>query len=147
MQVILLEDIDRVGKKGSIINVSDGYARNFLLPKKKAVEATPVNKKRLEEELKHAEVRLEKEKEVLLALAGKINNASVAIAQKVGEGDRLFGSVTAMDIVDALAKDGIHIDKKKIHLENPIKELGAFTVPIKLHPEITAELKVKVVKA
>lgn len=147
MQVILLEDIDRVGKKGSIINVSDGYARNFLLPKKKAVEATPVNKKRLDEELKHAEARLEKEKEVLLALAGKINNASVAIAQKVGEGDRLFGSVTAMDIVDALAKEGIHIDKKKIHLENPIKELGAFTVPIKLHPEITAELKVKVVKA
>lgn len=147
MQVILLEDIDRVGKKGSIINVSDGYARNFLLPKKKAVEATPVNKKRLDEELKHAEARLEKEKEVLLALAGKINNASVAIAQKVGEGERLFGSVTAMDIVDALAKEGIHIDKKKIHLENPIKELGAFTVPIKLHPEITAELKVKVVKA
>lgn len=147
MQVILLEDIDRVGKKGSIINVSDGYARNFLLPKKKAVEATPVNKKRLDEELKHAEARLEKEKEVLLALAGKINNASVAIAQKVGEGDRLFGSVTAMDIVDALAKEGIHIDKKKIHIENPIKELGAFTVPIKLHPEITAELKVKVVKA
>ncbi len=147
MQVILLEDIDRVGKKGVIINVSDGYARNFLLPKKKAVEATPVNKKRLEEELKHAEARLEKEKEVLLALAGKINNASVTIAQKVGEGDRLFGSVTAMDIVDALAKEGVHIDKKKIHIENPIKELGAFTVPIRLHPEITAELKVKVVKA
>jgi len=147
MQVILLENIDRVGKKGAIINVSDGYARNFLLPKKKAVEATPVNKKRLEEELKHAEKRLEKEKEVLQALAGKINSASVTIAQKVGDGDRLFGSVTAMDIVDALAKEGVHIDKKKIHIENPIKELGAFTVPIKLHPEITAELKVNVVKA
>lgn len=147
MQVILLEDIDRVGKKGAIINVSDGYARNFLLPKKKAVEATPVNKKRLDEELKHAEARLGKEKEALQILAGKINNASVTIAQKVGEGDRLFGSVTAMDIVDALAKEGIHIDKKKIHIENPIKELGAFTVPIKLHPEITAELKVSVVKA
>lgn len=147
MQVILLEDIERVGKRGGIINVSDGYARNFLLPKKKAVEATPVNKKRLEEELKHAEERHKKEKEELEAFAVKINNASVTIAQKVGEGDRLFGSVTAMDIVDALAKEGIHIDKKKIHIENPIKELGAFTVPIKLHPEITANLKVLVVKA
>lgn len=147
MQVILLEDIDRVGKKGAIINVSDGYARNFLLPKKKAVEATSVNKKRLEEELKHAEERHKKEKEELEAFAGKINNTSITISQKVGEGDKLFGSVTSMDIVDALSKEGIRIDKKKIQLESPIKELGAFTVPIKLHPEIIANLRISVVKA
>ncbi|MEK6681066.1 MAG: 50S ribosomal protein L9 [Nitrospirota bacterium] len=147
MQVILLEDIDRVGKKGAIINVSDGYARNFLLPQKKAVEATSVNKKRLEEELRHAEDRHKKEKEELEAFAGKINNTSITISQKVGEGDKLFGSVTSMDIVDALSKEGIRIDKKKIQLESPIKELGAFTVPIKLHPEIIANLRISVVKA
>ncbi len=147
MQVILLENIDRIGKKGAIINVSDGYARNFLLPKKKAVEATSVNKKRLEEELKHAEDRHKKEKEELEAFAGKINNISITISQKVGEGDKLFGSVTSMDIVDALSKEGIRIDKKKIQLESPIKELGAFTVPIKLHPEIIANLRISVVKA
>ena len=147
MQVILLEDIDRVGKKGAIINVSDGYARNFLLPKKKAVEATSVNKKRLEEELKHAEERHKKEKEELEAFAGKINNTSITISQRVGDGDKLFGSVTSMDIVDALSKEGIRIDKKKIQLESPIKELGAFTVPIKLHPEIIANLRISVVKA
>lgn len=147
MQVILLEDVERTGKRGAIIKVADGYARNFLIPKKKAVEATPANKKRIEEELKLIEAKYKKEKEGLEAIAARINDITITIAHQAGEGDKLFGSVTSMDIADALAKEGIHIDKKKIHLENPLKELGAFAVPIKLHPEITATLKVQVSKA
>ncbi len=147
MQVILLEDVEKIGKKGIVVKVAEGYARNFLIPKKKAVEATEANKNRLEEELKQAEAKYKKEKENLTSIAARINNTTVTIAHLAGEGDKLFGSVTSMEIVDALSKEGIRIDKKKIYLENPIKELGVFTVPIKLHTEITAELKVRVVKA
>lgn len=147
MKVILKEDIKGVGKLGEIINVAEGYGRNFLIPRKKAVEATPENVKVMEREQKKIEAQLKESVHEAEELQKKVNEGSVTIARQVGEGEKMFGSVTSADIAEVLEKEGINIDKKQIHLDKPIKELGLFHVPVKIHQDITADLKVWVVKA
>lgn len=148
MKVILLENVKSLGKKGDVVNASDGYARNMLFPKKLAVPATDSNKKDLEakkrSEEKHAAEVLAEAKE----LKEKIEKGSITLSIKVGEGGRTFGSVSSKEIVQAAKSQlGLELDKKKIQLAQPIKELGTAKVPVKLHPQVTAELKVNVKEA
>ncbi len=145
MQVILKENVKNLGNVGDLVNVKDGYARNFLIPKGLAVEANPKNIKMLEHERKKIQELARKAKLSAEGLASKIGDTTVVITAKAGEENRLFGSVTAMDIAEALKKQGIEIDKRKIILEEPIKRLGNYTVKIKLHPDITSQLNVQVV--
>lgn len=147
MQIILKEEIEKVGKIGDIVVVADGYARNFLIPKNLAVEATPKNIKRIEHEKRLIAEKMKKAKKEAEDVAKRFAEITVTIPVQVGEEGKLFGSVTTMDIAAALEKEGIPVERKKIFLENPIKELGEYTVPIKIHPEVTANLKVQVVKA
>jgi len=146
MQIVLKEDIDKLGRRGEVVKVADGYARNYLLPLGKALPATPGNLKVIEREKRRYVVRLSKEKEETEALSGRIQALSLTIVRKVGEGDMLYGSVTSGDIAEALSKDGVVVDKRRIQLAEPIKSLGIYTIPIRLHPEVTAEVKVWVVK-
>ncbi len=146
MQVILLEDIPSLGKAGDLVKVSDGYGRNYLIPKKKAIFATEKNLKALETQRAFIQSRMGKEKRNAENLAQKIEALSCNIAKPVGESGKLFGSVTSMDIETFLKENGIEVDRKKIILEEPIKNLGMFSIPIKLHPEVTAKLKVWVVQ-
>lgn len=146
MKVILREDVERVGKAGDLAEVSDGHARNYLIPKKLAAEATEKNVKALEHARRLISDKVRKEKKGALELAKKISESSVTIPVKVGEEDKLFGSVTAKDIAEVLLREGINIDKKKILLESPLKELGTFEIPVKLHHETIANLKVSIVK-
>ena len=148
MKVILLQDVKSLGKKGEIVNVNDGYARNFILPKKLGLEATGKNlndlKLQKNNEKKVAEENLEAAKE----LAAKIAEAKIVTHIKVGEGGRTFGSVSSKEIATACKEQhGIEIDKKKIQLPSPIRTLGVTMDPIKLHPKVTAELKVHVKEA
>ena len=148
MKVILLEDVKALGKKGEIVNVNDGYARNFILPKKLGSEATSKNLNDLK--LKKAnEARLAQEQlEEAQALGKKIEAGKVELAIKIGEGGRAFGSVSSKEIASAVKEQmGYDIDKKKIQLKDAIKALGTHTVPVKLHPKVTAELKVIVTGA
>ena len=146
MEVILRADIDKLGARGQAVNVAAGYARNYLFPKKLAVPATEANKKIIEQE-RLAHLRHEaKEKTGAEDLAGLLAGVSVTLAEKAGEMDQLFGSVTVKDIVEALARRGFDIDRRKIHLEEPIKQLGDHKVPIRLHREVTVEITVQVVK-
>jgi large subunit ribosomal protein L9 len=146
MEVILLDEIDKLGSFGAVVKVADGYARNYLLPKKLALEATAQNKKRVETERKLRELQAGREKARLEELAQLLEKTPCTIRKQVGENDRLFGSVTAIDIVKSLKEEGIEVDKKNIVLKEPLKALGIYTVSVKLHPEVTAELKVWVVK-
>ncbi len=145
MQIILLEDVKAHGKKGDIVNVSDGYARNFIIPKKLGLEATPKNLNDLKLQ-KAAE--LKKQKEILEAaqkLKAEIEEKSIQLTIKAGEGGRTFGSISTKEIQQAMKEQlGYDIDKKKFTLNNPIRNMGTYTVPIKLHPNVVAELKVKV---
>ncbi len=145
MQVILLEDVKALGKKGEVVKVSDGYARNFILPKKLGLEATPKNLNDLKLQ-KAAEAKLAQEiLEQARVLAKEIESKSVLLKIKAGEGGRTFGSVSTKEIAIALKEQlGHDIDKKKLVLNDPIKNMGTYTVPVKLHPKVTAELKVKV---
>ena len=146
MEVILREDIEKLGSRGEVVKVADGYARNFLLPKRLAVVANESNKKIVEQE-RHAHVRREaKLVDEAQDLSKLLTGVSVTIAQKAGEADQLFGSVTSKDIAEALALQNFTIDRRKIHLEEPIKQLGEFKVPVKLHKDVTAEITVVVVK-
>lgn len=146
MKVILNRDIKGLGKEKDIIDVSDGYARNFLIPKGFALKSTPANFK-IVAEGKRRELKLkEKEKEIFLELARKIEEISCTIAAKAGVDGKLYGSVTSQDIYEALVKEGIKMDKKKIGLEEPIKNLGIYQVGIELHPEVKATLKVWVIE-
>jgi large subunit ribosomal protein L9 len=146
MEVILREDIERLGSRGQVVKVADGYARNFLLPKRLAVAATDANRKIVEQE-RQAHLRREaKQKSEAEDLSKLINGVTVTIAQKAGENDQLFGSVTAKDVADALALKNFTIDRRKVQLEEPIKQLGEFKVPVRLHKEVTAEVTVQVVK-
>ncbi len=145
MQVILREDIDKLGKIGDTVRVKEGFARNFLIPMKKALEATPKNMKALEHAKKMVNDRIRQLKKEASAVADTINNLSVTITAKTGEEGKLFGSVTSMDIAEAAKAQGVAIDKKKIHLEEPIKRLGDHTVTVKLHSDVTADIKVSVV--
>ena len=148
MKIILLEDVKGVGKKGQTINASDGYARNFILPKKLGVEATPANMNTLKLQQKAEEKRKAEELAQARAAAEKLENLTVNIAVKTGEGGKLFGSVTNKEIAAALEKQhGLKIDKKKIVLADQIKMVGERHVGVKLHPQVTAELKVKITEA
>ena len=146
MKVILMEDISKLGSMGNMVHVKDGFARNYLIPRKLAVPANPQNVKSLEHQkalISQKKNRIKKEAE---HLAGKIENASCTIAKPTGEEDKLFGAVTSKDIEESLQEEGIVVDRKKIHLDEPIKSLGIYKIPIKLHPEVTANLKIWVVK-
>ena len=146
MDVILREDIDKLGHRGQVVKVAPGYARNFLLPKKLAVAATESNKKIVEQE-RHAHLRKEaKLKGEAEDLSKLMNGVTVTIAQKAGENDQLFGSVTSKDVVDALAASNFTIERRKVQLDEPIKQLGEFKVPVRLHKDVTAEITVVVVK-
>jgi large subunit ribosomal protein L9 len=146
MEVILREDIERLGARGQVVNVSPGYARNYLLPKRLAVPATEANKKIIEQE-RQAHLR----REAKLAadaqeLARMMEGLALTISQKAGEADQLFGSVTAKDIAELLARKNFTIDRKKIVLEEPIKQLGEYKIPIRLHKEVTVEVTLNVTR-
>jgi len=146
MEVILREDIEKLGNRGEVVKVASGYARNFLLPRKMAVAATAANKKIVEQE-RQAHLRKEaKLKNEAQDLAQLVTGVVVTIPQKAGENDQLFGSVTTKDIGDALAAKNFTIDRRKVHLEEPIKQLGEYKVPVRLHKDVTAEITVIVVK-
>jgi large subunit ribosomal protein L9 len=146
MQIVLKEDIDKLGRRGEVIKVADGYARNYLLPLGKALPATAGNLKVIEREKRRYVVRLSKEREENEALSRKIQALSLTLVRKVGENDVLYGSVTSGDIAEALSQEGVGVDKRRIQLQDPIKSLGIYNVPIRLHPEVTTEVKVWVVK-
>ncbi len=146
MEVILREDVERLGSRGQVVKVADGYARNFLLPKRLAVAASESNKKIVEQE-RQAHLRREaKQKGEAEDLAKLLGGVTVTIAQKAGENDQLFGSVTSKDVADALAQQNYTIDRRKVQLDEPIKQLGEFKVPVRLHKDVTAEVTVMVVK-
>jgi len=146
MRVVLREDIEKLGRRGEVVKVAAGFARNFLLPKGKALEATDGNLKRIEREKRRYLLRVAKEKEEMEAVARRIEGISLTLVRKVGEHDVLYGSVTSADIAEALEKEGVSIDRRRIQLADPIKSLGIYAVPVKLHPEVRAEIKVWVVK-
>src|SRR5271169_1730698 len=146
MEVILREDVEKLGTRGQLVKVASGYARNFLLPKRLAVAASESNKKIVEQE-RQAHLRREAKVESEAQDLGKmLTSVSITISQKAGENDQLFGSVTSKDIAEALENQGYTIERRKIVLEEPIKTLGEFQVPVRLHREVTAEVTVHVVK-
>lgn len=148
MKVILLEDVKALGKKGQVVNVSDGYARNLLLPKKLGVEATGKNMNDLKLQKAHEDKVAQENLDAAKAFAEELKNKQVTVGIKVGEGGRTFGSISAKEIAEAAkAQLGYELDKKKLQLSAPIKELGTTMVPIKLHPKVTGELKVVVKEA
>ena len=145
MKLILLEDVKSVGKKGDIVNKNDGYALNYLIPKKLAVEATKANMNDLELKKKAEEKRKKEELEEAKKIAEQLNDKVVKVSVKAGENGKVFGSVTKKEIADALAKQtGMDIDKKKISFDAPIKMVGRRIVKIKLHPQVTVELAVEI---
>jgi len=146
MDVILVKDVDTLGKEGTVVHVKPGYARNYLIPRGLALSATPEHQRMLEARQRHAaakQVRLRQQAE---QLKQKLESRSLTIALKLGEGDKPFGSVTVHDLVEQLEREGITIEKPAIQLAPPLKTLGIFDVPVRLHPEVTATLKVWVVK-
>jgi large subunit ribosomal protein L9 len=146
MEVILREEIGTLGRRGDVVKVASGYARNYLLPNRLAVAATEGNKKIVEQERQAHLRRDAKEASDAGELGKLLSSAEVTITQKAGENDQLFGSVTATDISVALEKQGYNIDRRKVHLEDPIKTLGDFKVSVKLHRDVTVEVPVHVVK-
>ncbi|RMH72182.1 MAG: 50S ribosomal protein L9 [Gemmatimonadetes bacterium] len=147
MEIILLEDVARLGTKGDVTRVADGYARNYLFPKKLAVKNTPSNQRYFEHLESQAKLRQDKLKHEAEKLAHKLEDVSCTAAVQAGEDDKLFGSVTSADIANLLKAQGIDIDRRKIQLDEPLKALGVYVIPIKLHPEVEAKVKVWVVKA
>src|SRR5438034_374888 len=145
MEVILREHVDNLGKRGEIVKVADGYARNYLLPRKLALLANDGNRKQIEREREKFEAKEADEKKGAESLAARMDNLGIEIARKVGENDVLFGSVTTSDIAAALAAKGFEVDRRKLHLAEPIKKLGEFDIPLKLQREVTATIKIKVV--
>jgi large subunit ribosomal protein L9 len=146
MEVILREDIEKLGSRGQLVKVAPGFARNYLLPKRLAVAATEANKKIVEQERQAALRREAKEAGEAQELAKLLSAVVITIAQKAGENDQLFGSVTSSDIAARLEDQKFHIDRKKIVLHDPIKQLGEHSVTIKLHREVSVDIKVNVVK-
>ncbi|HUP38960.1 MAG TPA: 50S ribosomal protein L9 [Vicinamibacterales bacterium] len=144
MEVILRDHVENVGKRGEVVKVSDGYARNFLLPKKLALVATPGNLKQVAKERVKFDALEAVERTEAEQLAAKLNGITVVITRKVGETGALYGSVTSADVADALTKQGFDIDKRKIGLREPLKKLGEKTVPVKLHPTVTVQLPIRV---
>ena len=146
MEVLLREDYESLGNKGDVVKVKNGFARNYLIPKGIAYMASAANQKRYENDIKQQTWRLARDQKKAQEMAEKLQNISCTITVQVGEEDKLFGSVTSQNIADTLAEQNFKVDKRKILLEEPIKSLGIYSVPIKLHSEVEAAVKVWVVK-
>jgi large subunit ribosomal protein L9 len=144
MKVILLEQVEKLGRPGDQVEVADGYARNFLIPKRKAVAATPAHVKSLDHLLRQNKGQKDRFRQAAESMAARIAEASCVIKRQAGEQEKLFGSVTNQDIAAALGARGLDVDRRKILLQEPIKVLGSYTIPIRLHPEIVAELRLTV---
>ena len=144
MEVILREHVDNLGRRGEIVKVAAGYARNYLLPRKLALLATEGNKQRIEKEKGKFEAAEAEERKIAEAMSARMNNLELEISRKVGETEALYGSVTTSDIAEALTKKGFDLDRRKIQLQEPIKRLGEFDIPVKLQRDVTATLKLKV---
>ena len=147
IEVILKEHVEHLGRRGEIVKVANGYARNFLFPRKLALAVTEENKKQIERERAKAEARDAEEQMTAQALATRIEAIELSIGRRVGENDTLYGSVTTADIAEALAARGLPVDRRRIQLADPLKALGDHTVPVKLHREVTAQIKLKIVPA
>jgi large subunit ribosomal protein L9 len=145
MEVILREHVDNLGRRGEIVKVANGYARNYLLPRNLALLVTEGNKKHVERERARFDAREAEEKGVADVIAQRIANAEIEIARKVGETDVLYGSVTSADIAEALHAKGFDVDRRKLQLHEPIKKVGEYTVAIKLHRDVTTQVKVRVI--
>jgi large subunit ribosomal protein L9 len=146
MKVILLDDVTKVGRRGEVREVSDGYARNFLIPKKLALSATQGNLKNLEHIKQQAEAKADRVKSDAEELRAQIETLVYEERRQASEEGKLFGSVTAQDVVDFLASRGVKVDRKRLTLDEPIKALGEFSVSMRLHPDVTAQLRVNVVR-
>ena len=146
MEVILREHVDKLGDRGEIVKVADGYARNYLLPRKLALPATDGNKKHVERERKIVEAREAQEKGQAEAIAARLGGVDITIPRRVGDTDQLYGSVTSGDIADYLKAKGFDVDRRKLILAEPIKSIGTHDVPLKMHRAVTVTLKVNVVK-
>ena len=144
MKLILREDVENLGKGGDLVDVKPGYGRNFLLPRGLAVVANPKNVRELEHQKAIAQAKAAKMKASAEAVAKRLSDTPVTLKRKVGEQDKLYGSVTAMDVAEALASRGLQIDRRSIDLSDPIKTVGDFEVPVKLHSEVVGKAKVKV---
>ena len=145
MEVILREHVDHLGQRGEIVKVASGYARNFLLPRKLALAVTEANKRQVERERASAEARESADRNQAQAVATRMEQVEVVIARRAGDGEMLYGSVTSADIADSLAAQGFEVDKRKIQLADPIRSISETTVPVKLHRDVVAKVKVKVV--
>lgn len=145
MKIILIEEIPSLGTLGSVVEVASGYGRNYLIPQGKALEATKGNLARFEQQRSRLMQQYAKEKDVAQAFADRLGQITLTISQRVGESDRLYGSVTNVHIAEALAKQGVEIDRKKIDMPEPIKTLGTHEVEIKLHTDVKGTLKIEVV--
>jgi large subunit ribosomal protein L9 len=146
MEVILRDHVEHLGDRGEIVKVADGYARNYLLPRKLALPATPANRNWVARERKIVEAKEAEARDAAQAVADRLTALDITITRKVGENDQLYGSVTNADIAEVLAAQGFELDRRKILLPDPLKSLGEFTVPVKLHRDVTAQLKVVVGK-
>jgi len=145
MEVILREHVESLGRRGDIVKVAEGYARNYLLPRKLALAVTENNKKQIEREKKLAEARDVEEKGQADAIAARLAQIEIEIPRRVGENETLYGSVTTQDIAQALKDKGFDVDKRKIQLPEPLKALGESTIPVKIHREVVAQVKVRVI--
>jgi large subunit ribosomal protein L9 len=146
MDVILRDHVEHVGRRGDVVKVADGFARNYLLPRKLALPATDANRKWVERERKVAEVREAEERSAAEAIASRLTALDLSVARKVGENEQLYGSVTNADIAALLKEKGFEVDRRKILLPDPLKTLGEHSVPVKLHREVTAHVRVAVVR-
>ena len=146
MEVILKEDVPKLGSRGDVVRVAEGYGRNFLLPRKLAIEATAANKAVIDQMKAAAVRRMQKDKADAEALARQLEGVALSFSRRAGEHDQLFGSVTSGDLAAALEQKGFNIDRRKIHLDEPLKALGEFKVPIRLFRDVTANIKVEITK-
>ena len=147
IEVILKDHVEHLGRRGEVVKVAPGYARNYLLPRKLALAVTEENKRQIARERVKAEAKDAEELQSAQALATRIEAVELAIARRVGEHETLYGSVTSSDLAEALAQRQLEIDRRKIHLPDPLKSLGDHQVPVRLHRDVTAQLKVKIVPA
>jgi large subunit ribosomal protein L9 len=147
IEIILKENVEHLGGRGDVVKVADGFARNYLLPRNLALAVTAGNKRQIDAEKKRAAAREAEDREVAQAIATRLSQAECVVARRVGEKDALYGSVTSADIAEGLARLGFEVDKRKIQLPEPLKALGEYVVPIRLQREVTAQVKVLVVKA
>jgi large subunit ribosomal protein L9 len=146
VKLILREDVENLGRIGEVVEVTGGYGRNYLLPRGLAVKASTKNLKEQDHQKKLIQARMDRQKKDAEELAGSLDSVSCTITRKTGEEEKLYGSVTSRDIEEALREEGVSIDRKRILLEEPIKKLGVYTVPVKLHTDVTGNIKVWVVK-